>query len=82
MRHFILEQGDAISVVYLSYWSFRLSVRCAEIRRPWYHSGFLLKQGLGSSHLIIMEGGPEELAKKKFAYDILSKKKFVSDQNL
>ena len=25
-------------------------------------------------------GGPEELAKKKFASDILSKKNFVSDQ--
>ena len=27
-------------------------------------------------------GGPEELAKKKFASNILSKKKFVSDQKL
>ena len=38
---------------------------------------------LGSGHLIFMGGGGlEELAKKKFASDILSKKKFVLTNNL
>ena len=37
---------------------------------------------LGSGHLIFMVGGGRRFGKKKFASDILSKKKFVSDRYL
>ena len=47
---------------------------------PTQHGEHGINIFLGSGHLIFMRGEPEELAKKKFASDILSKKKFLSDQ--